>query len=375
MDSGEGMMYALEKVKAEKGYEYKKVKIPDIKDDEVLIKVEYVSLCGSDILLYNWAPKHMAESIAQIPFIPGHEGCGIVTKIGKNVKGVQLGQRVAPETHIPCEKCYQCTHLNYDGKDQKNICQHMGLFGHGKGGAAGCSAQYTVVPANAMYVLKTNLNAKYASLLEPFGVAYRTVEDANVKNDTLLVIGCGPIGAAAVALANHFSARKILCVDVVQFRLDIVDKVAKANNIKNYVSYNAENVKEENIDLIKQWVLKETDGDGVGCVIEASGALMMVNNCFSWLRKGGTIVMVGLPKGDIVIKDPLSNFIFKELTVKTMHGRRIYETWEKLEVILSEKKIDIDSILTHEFPMKDVDKAFQAIFDGTACKVQLKVEH
>ena len=71
MESNDGTMFALEKVKPEKGYEYKKVKIPEIKDDEVLIKVEYVSLCGSDILLYNWAPKHMAESIAKIPFIPG----------------------------------------------------------------------------------------------------------------------------------------------------------------------------------------------------------------------------------------------------------------------------------------------------------------
>jgi len=372
MEKGE--MFALEKTKPEKGYEYKKVPIPEIKDDEVLIKIEYISLCGSDILLYNWYPKHMAEAIAQIPFIPGHEGCGIVTKIGKNVKGIKLGQRVSPETHIPCEKCYQCCHVNYDGKDQKNICQKMGLFGHGQGGASGCCAEYAVVPSNAMYVLKTDLEAKYASLLEPFGVAYRTVEDANVKNDTLLIVGCGPIGLAAAALANHFEAKKIIVVDVTQYRLDIAEKVAKANKIKDFVAINVEHIKGDDMTELKERLLKETNGDGVGCIIEASGSPVMVNNCFSWLRKGGTVVMVGLPKGDIVIKDPLPNFIFKELTVKTLHGRRIYETWDKLELILHKKQINIEPILTHVFPMSEVDKAFQAIFDGTACKVQLKID-
>lgn len=107
----------------------------------------------------------------------------------------------------------------------------MGLFGHGKEGASGCCAQYTVIPSNALYVMKTDLDAKYASLLEPFGVAYRTVEEANVKNDTLLVIGCGPIGSAAIALANHFGAKKIVAVDVTPFRLEIAEKVAKVISI------------------------------------------------------------------------------------------------------------------------------------------------
>ena len=99
----ENKMWALVKTKPEKGYEYIQRDIPEVKDDEVLIKIEMVSICGSDILLYNWFPKHMAENIAKIPFIPGHEGCGTVVKIGKNVKGVEIGQRVAPETHIACE--------------------------------------------------------------------------------------------------------------------------------------------------------------------------------------------------------------------------------------------------------------------------------
>ena len=130
----------------------------------------------------------------------------------------------------------------------------MGLFGHGKGGESGCCAQYAIVPANAMYVLKTDLHPKYASLLEPFGVAYRCVDEVHVKNDNLLIIGCGPIGLAALAIANHLGATKVICIDVVQYRLDISEKVAKANNIKNFVTINAtEKLNENNVDeLIKK---------------------------------------------------------------------------------------------------------------------------
>lgn len=130
----------------------------------------------------------------------------------------------------------------------------------------------------------------------------------------------------------------------------------------NFVTVNTESFKEENIKELKERFMKETNGDGFGCIIEASGSSLMVNNCFSWLRKGGTVVLVGLPKGDIVIKDPLPNFIFKELTVKTLHGRRIYDTWDKLELILHKKLINIDPILTHVYPMSEGDFNLKFIF-------------
>lgn len=80
------------------------------KADEVLIRVEMAALCGSDVLMYNWYPREMAEAIAKIPFVPGHEGCGIVVAVGSNVTRVKVGQRVAADTHIACETCFQCTH-------------------------------------------------------------------------------------------------------------------------------------------------------------------------------------------------------------------------------------------------------------------------
>ena len=146
-------MKALVKTRSERGYELKDVDVPVCGDHDVLIRVEMMALCGSDVLLYNWYPREMAEQIATIPFIPGHEGCGIVVQVGKQVTSVKVGQRVCADTHIACEKCYQCTH------EEKHICQHMKLYGHT---FDGCAAEYSVIPENATYVLKTELSAKYA---------------------------------------------------------------------------------------------------------------------------------------------------------------------------------------------------------------------
>jgi len=357
-------MYALVKTKPEKGFDYTQLPIPVPKDDELIIKVEMISLCGSDITMYKWEPKHIAENISTIPFTPGHEGTGIVVAKGSKVRGIEIGDRVCPETHVPCGKCYQCTH------GQQHICQHMVLFGHQ---LPGCCAQYAPVPMNAVYKLTTNIPPRLACLLEPFGVAYRTVEETNPTNDTLLVIGCGPIGLAAIGLAKQvFKAAKIIGLDIVDVRLNVA-KVMGADTIINSTTYLNEKVANNDVGLaqLKKHILEETNGDGVGCIIEASGSPIMVNSCSSWIRKGGRMVLVGLPKSDIVIKDPCPNFIFKELTLKTLHGRKMYDTWEKLEKILAEGKVNFDPIITHTFPMSKIDAAFQSIFDGIACKVQV----
>lgn len=149
----------------------------------------------------------------------------------------------------------------------------MLLFGHNYQGAL---AEYATIPENAMYVLKTDLAPRYASIMEPFGVALRCVEEVRAKNDTLLVIGVGPIGLAAIPIAAHYGAKRILAVDVSDQRLAVAQQLG-AHAILNTAPL-------QPADILK-WVLNETNGDGVGNVIEASGAPVMVNNMTQWLRK------------------------------------------------------------------------------------------
>lgn len=316
------------------------------------MRVEKVSICGSDIPLYKW--DAVGQKIAQLPFIPGHECTGTIVQVGPGVTGFNVGDRVCVDTHLPCEKCWQCKN------NQKGICQNMGLFGHGvKTHSGGCS-QFTTVPVNAVYKLRTDLPARLACLLEPFGVSHNACESVKPRGSDVLITGCGPIGLFAIPIVKQMGATKIIAVDIVDYRLQ------KAKEMGADVTLNVA-TKEALYDSI----MKETDGNGVGRLIECSGAPIIVNNCFGLLRKGGRAVLVGLPKEPLHVDNVLSNFIFRAITVKTIHGRKMFSTWEKSEELLAKKLVNIEPVITHEYPMSQFEKAFELLFSGNACKIIL----
>merc|ERR1712045_588596 len=121
--------------------------------------------------------------------------------------------------------------------------------------------------------------------------------------------------------------------------------------------------------VLKEEVMKLTDGNGIARLVEASGFPPVVNSCFSMLRKGAHLVLIGLPKQPIHIENPLPDVIFKSLTLKTVHGRRIWDTWENCEKLISEKKVDPNIVLSHQFPMSDWRSAFDVLMSGAGCKI------
>ena len=141
-------MKALVKTKEGKSFEYKDIPVPEPKGDDVLIKVDAVSVCGSDINLYTW--NAVAQVIASVPFTPGHECAGTVVKCGPDAK-IPAGTKVGVENHYYCGACYLCDH------DTREICKNMGQFGHGKKTPHGGCSEYTIVPAKYLYQLKRNL--------------------------------------------------------------------------------------------------------------------------------------------------------------------------------------------------------------------------
>jgi threonine 3-dehydrogenase len=223
----------------------------------------------------------MAEKIATPPFIPGHEGCGIVVGRGEGVD-IPLGVRVIPDSHVPCNRstCHHCTH------DARHLCPSMVLLGHH---IDGVFAQYVVVPAHACYALRTALPARLACVLEPFGVAYRTVEMIEpVAGETVLISGCGPIGLFAAAVCKKRGALKVIACDITDYRLGIAKQVGADLCL---------NTAEMSAAELGARLLAESEEIGPSCIIEASGAPIMVNNSFTWIRKRGRMCFVGLPKG------------------------------------------------------------------------------
>lgn len=347
-------MKALVKNKPLPGFEMVTMSIPEPEEDEVLIKIGCTSICGSDVNLYKW--NAVAKVIASLPFTPGHEAMGYVAKVGSRVNrsAFPLGSRVAVENHFYCGKCYQCKN------DLPHICASLKQYGHGKGTIHGGLSQYSIVPARYLYRVTSGISDVEACLLEPFGVAHQAVEAIGVKNDTVLVTGCGTVGLCAVAIAKYMGAKTVFASDIA------IPKLAIAKEMGADVVIDARRLQET--------IMKETNGDGVGCVVECSGAKPLVNGgIYTCLRKGGKVLMLGIPKQALHIENPLPNVIFKSLTIKTIHGRKIFHTWEESEKILASGKVDLSPIVSHRFKLDQWQEVYKTLLTGQAMKILVHV--
>ncbi|XP_028414127.1 uncharacterized protein LOC114537195 [Dendronephthya gigantea] len=349
-DKSQRTMKALVKEAEGTSYKYMDYPVSEPGEGELLVKVTKVSICGSDLNLYLW--NEVAKKIAKLPFIPGHECVGEIVKVGPSCSdSFRVGLRVCCENHYFCGKCYQCLH------GQENICQNLKQYGLGKGTIHGGCCQYTIIPSRYAYVVKTDISDNAACLLEPFGVSHLAMEKLEPTNETVLIQGCGPIGLMATGIAKAMGAKKIIATDIIECRLELARRMG-ANVLVNG--------RNENLAKV---VLRETNGDGVGRILEASGNADLMNNCFKLLRKGGVVVLVGLTKKALHVDEFLQDILFKSLTIKTLHGRNIFSTWEKAEKMLHQKEVDIDAVISHIIPLSKFEQAFELLLSGKACKI------
>ncbi|XP_068216406.1 L-threonine 3-dehydrogenase-like [Palaemon carinicauda] len=344
-------MNCLLKDSEAEGYQLVKRPVPSPGPGDVVIRVDRVALCGSDINLWKW--NETARVIATLPFIPGHEATGEVVLLGDGVTDLRIGQRVAVENHFYCGLCYLCK------ENRGDICMKMDQYGHGRGTDQGGCSQYSRVPARNCYALTANLTANQAVLLEPMGVAHNAVESIDVKGENVLVLGCGPVGLFSIAIAKALGAREVFAVDIDPGRLELAKIMGATDTING--------LKED----IGERVMGHTDGNGIGRIVEASGAASLLNRSFSWLRKGGQIGLIGLPKEPLHVENVLTDVIFKSLTLKTVHGRRIFHTWKECEKLIADGLVKVDPVISHEMKMTQYEHAFQDLIGGKACKIIL----
>lgn len=344
-------MQALTKQVEGEGFEYVSMPIPEPRTDEVLLEIKKVALCGSDINLFKW--NATAKVIASLPFTPGHEAVGVVVKSGPNVKQLVVGDRVCVENHFYCGSCFQCD------EDRGDICADLSQYGHGKGTVHGGCSQFSIVPEKYCYKLLYNISDTDAVLLEPMGVAHNAIERLQVQNEDVMVIGCGPVGLFAIACAKALGAKQVVAADILPGRLELARSMG-ADVIIN---------SSQGSDSVKAEVLRMTNGAGIGRICEASGAAPMLNGCFSYLRKGGRLSILGLPKQPLHIENVLQDIVFKSLTITTVHGRRIFHTWKECEKLVADNKVKPSLLVSHDVPMSQYHEAFDALLSGKSCKV------
>ena len=341
-------MKAVVKTQRESGAEYIEVNIPDIKDDEVLVKVLATSICGTDVHIYNWDDWSQSR-IKKIPRILGHEFAGEVVETGKYVRKIKVGDYISAETHIPCLQCVQCL------TGQMHICGNLKILSLD---TDGCFAEYAAVPEVVCWKNDKNIPPDIASVQEPFGnsVYCTLVEPVNGK--TVLILGDGPTALFAAGISKVTGASKVFVVGLSPYRLEIAKKMG------------ADIVLNNSTDNSSEIILDKTDGVGVDVVLEMAGAPATVKQGFELVRKGGRFSAFGITPNNVTI-DYNNGIIFKGCTVYGINGRLLWDTWFKVRNLLASKKIDISPVITHKLPLKDFEKGFSLMKETKCGKVVL----
>ncbi len=329
------------------GAELREVPIPQIEPHEVLIQVKATSICGTDVHIYTW--DAWAESRIKAPMVFGHEFSGVVVEVGRDVTGVKIGDHVSAETHVVCHQCLQCKTGQY------HICQNTKILGVE---FQGCFAEYVKMPAENIWKNPIDMPFEKASIQEPMGNAVHTVLAGPIAGKTVAVVGCGPIGIMAVAVAKASGATEVIAIDINDYRLDLARKVGATVTINSAQE-----------DPVKR-VMQVTEGTGVEVVCEMSGHPVAIRQAFEMLTNGGRMSILSLPTKPIEL-DITNQIVFKGVTVQGITGRKMYETWRQTSGLIHSGQVDVTPIITHTMPLENFKEGFDLMISGQCGKVVL----
>ena len=316
---------------------------------DVLIRVKKVGICGTDRHIWEWD----AWAAGRIPvgIVTGHEFVGTIEQVGSAVTNYKPGQRVSAEGHITAWKDYNSRTGN------AHIASDTKIIGIDRDG---CFAEYVCVPEENVWPVHASIPDKIAAVLDPLGNAVHTVMAANVSAKSVLVTGTGIIGLMSITVAKAAGASRIFATDLDPKRRALAKKLGATE---------AFDPRDD------QWIAdirKHCRGEGVDVLLEMSGASPALTQGFEALRNGGTAALLGL-FGKPVTFDINKLVIFKGCTVLGVNGRKMFETWYQMEELLLSGRLELEDIVTHEFPLEQFKKAHETMISGEGIKVVMAV--
>jgi threonine 3-dehydrogenase len=341
-------MMAVVKERPEKGFEFKKRYLSTtLGSKEVLIKVQMASFCGTDYHIYTW--DQWSQNRIKLPLVVGHEFSGEIIKVGSEVTRVHIGDLVSAETHIICGKCEFCL------RGEGHICKNTKIIGVD---TDGCFARYVKIPEMNCFVNDPSINPLHLSVQEPLGNAVHTMLHFPIEGRDVVVLGCGPIGLMGVDVALAHHARKVIAIEVNDYRRELARKIG-ATHVINPMN---ENVIER--------VMEITGGQGVDVIGEFSGNKTAIEQAFKYLKSGGGMAMLGIPSEKIAL-DFATDVIFKGIHIYGVVGRRIYETWHQVKALIDSHTLHLDDIITHQFPLSKINRAAEVMGEKNCGKIVL----
>lgn len=337
-------MKALLKKGPEPGIHLEDVPVPQIGINDVLIKVNKTSICGTDVHIFDW--DAWAQKTIKPPIVIGHEFVGTVEEIGGNVHDFKPGDLVSGEGHVVCGRCRNCL------AGRRHLCRDPKGIGVNRDGAF---AEYIALPVTNVWYCDPKIPTDVLSCFDPFGNAVHTTLSYDLVGEDVLITGAGPIGCMAVAVAKHAGARYIVITDINPYRLELAEKMGPTMAV---------DVRNERIeDAVRKLGMKE--GFDVG--LEMSGSPDAFKSMLSNMCHGGKIALLGIMPETSIDWDYV---VFNGLTIKGIYGREMYETWYKVTMLI-QKGLDIMPLITHRFHYTEYAEAFEVMASGKSGKVIL----
>ncbi len=316
---------------------------------DVLIRVKKVGICGTDRHIWEW--DQWASSRIPVGIVTGHEFVGTIEAVGSAVTKYQPGLRVSAEGHTTAWKDYNSRTGN------AHIAGDTRIIGIDRDG---CFADYVCVPEENVWPVHPSIPDKIASVLDPIGNAVHTVMAAGVSAKSVLITGTGIIGLMAVTVAKAAGAGRIFATDVDPRRRALAKKLGAVEAFDP----------RDNAWIAE--VRRACRGEGADVLLEMSGAEPALTQGFEAIRNGATAALLGLFKGPVNF-DINRLVVFKGCTVLGINGRKMFETWYQMEELLLSGKLELDDIVTHEFPLEQFKKAHETMISGEGIKVVMSV--
>jgi len=323
-------------VKSDSNIEIKNMIKPSLGPDDMLVKMHACGICGSDV-------EKVFGKYGQASMKLGHEPAGTITEIGSEISDFSVGDRVFTHHHVACysDDCHECNHGN------ETMCKK---YYESNLEPCGLADEYVVPGWNVKHggVLKIpdNMSFEEAAMIEPLACCIRSWNKFTHKtNDSVAILGVGPTGIMHALLAKFYGLKEVFCLDLNDYRLDFAQKL--------------ETITIRSDDPTASEIIKSNlqHPFGVDVVIVATGNLKALQDAVTFVRKGGTIVMFGVPSKGATVELDMSKVYSKSITIVNSYAASDVDTTHALDLILN-KQIDVSQLITHKYNLQECQQAF-----------------
>ena len=322
-------------VKNNSNIEIKNIEKPPVGPGDMLVKMRACGICGSDV-------EKVFGKYGQPSMRLGHEPAGIITQVGSEISNFSVGDRVFTHHHVACysDDCHECSHGN------ETMCKR---YYESNLEPCGLADEYVVPEWNVNHGgvlnIPANMSFEEAAMIEPLACCIRAWNKfKHQKNDSVAILGVGPTGIMHVLLAKLYGLGKVFCLDLNDFRLDFAKK------------FETVTIHSGNTNAMEQ-IKSETANQGVDVVIVSTSSLNALKDAVHFVRKGGTIVMFGVPSKGANVDLDMSEIYSKGITIVNSYAASDVDTIHALDLI-SNKQINVSQLITHKYNLQECQQAF-----------------